>query len=74
MTFEFMTWSVFMRFKIIAFITAFLLPLNMAMAEEKLGEKFDVRKFHDVILTNGSLPLTVLEAQVDRWIAQELQS
>jgi uncharacterized protein (DUF885 family) len=40
-------------------------------AEEALGDKFDVRAYHDLVLTNGALPLFVLEAEVDRWIAQQ---
>ncbi len=38
-------------------------------AEKALGKKFDIREFHDEILTHGSVPLAVLEAAVDRWIA-----
>ncbi len=37
-------------------------------AKNKLGDKFDIRKFHDVILTNGALPLDVLEDLVDEYI------
>jgi uncharacterized protein (DUF885 family) len=40
-------------------------------AEQALGPKFDLRKFHTVILADGPLPLDVLEAKVDHWIAQQ---
>ncbi|HAV37758.1 MAG TPA: DUF885 domain-containing protein [Massilia sp.] len=39
-------------------------------AESALGDKFDIRKFHDIVLGEGTLPLSLLEAKVDRWIAQ----
>ena len=37
-------------------------------AKHELGAKFDIRQFHDVVLTNGALPLDVLEDLVNRWI------
>jgi len=37
-------------------------------AETRLGEKFDIREFHDVVLANGSVPLKVLEELVNDWI------
>jgi len=42
-----------------------------ARAEKELGARFDLRKFHTVILADGALPLDVLEAKVDRWIATQ---
>lgn len=41
-------------------------------AEEALGPEFDLRAFHDTVLENGSIPLSVLDEHVDRWIASEL--
>ena len=43
-----------------------------ALAEEKLGEKFDIREFHDTVLGNGAVPLDILEQQVKDYIAINL--
>lgn len=40
-------------------------------AEHELGPKFDLRRFHDAMLSQGSVPLDVLDAQVTDWIAAE---
>ena len=40
-----------------------------AKAEQQLGNKFDLRAFHDALLANGALPLEILEAEMDRFIA-----
>ncbi len=39
---------------------------------EKLGPDFDLKEFHNVMLTNGGMPLSILEQQVDRWIASKI--
>ena len=40
-------------------------------AEQALGDEFDVRDFHNQVLTTGALPLEVLEAKIDRWIEEQ---
>jgi uncharacterized protein (DUF885 family) len=40
-------------------------------AEATLGAKFDIKAFHNAVLDTGGLPLTILEAKIDRWIARE---
>ena len=41
-----------------------------ARAEKELGDKFDLRDFHDAVLANGSVPLPVLEQAIERYIAR----
>ena len=41
-----------------------------AKAEQALGAKFDIRHFHDTVLSLGSVPLPVLESRIDRFIAE----
>ena len=43
-----------------------------AMAEEKLGDKFNIRDFHDQMLKNGSLPMDLLEELTVNWVEQQL--
>ena len=54
--------------------TAYKIGMNKILelreeAEQKLGDDFDIREFHDVILLDGALPLNILEEKVDNWIS-----
>lgn len=40
-----------------------------ALAQKQLGDKFDIRGFHDTVLGGGAMPLTILERRVKEWIA-----
>ncbi len=42
-----------------------------AKAEDQLGDDFDIKDFHAQVLGTGGLPLPVLEAKIDRWIASQ---
>ena len=42
-------------------------------AREALGDRFDIRRFHEALLGPGSLPMTVLASHIDWFIEQELQ-
>ena len=40
-------------------------------AQAALGSRFDIKKFHDLILDSGAVPLDILSTQVDQWIASQ---
>jgi len=42
-------------------------------ARAELGERFDLKGFHDVVLQSGSMPITLLNRRVDAWIAERKQ-
>lgn len=42
-------------------------------AKAELGAKFDIRSFHDVILTSGPVPLPIMEENVEQWMAARRQ-
>ena len=55
--------------------TAYKIGMNKILelrqkAKDELGDKFDVRAYHDIVLKDGPVPLAVLEENVDAWIAE----
>jgi uncharacterized protein (DUF885 family) len=56
--------------------TAYKIGMNKILelrefAKKELGEEFDLREFHDVVLTNGSVPLNILEELVVEWVEKQ---
>ncbi|MBL0682599.1 DUF885 domain-containing protein [Aquimarina mytili] len=56
--------------------TAYKIGMNKILelredARKKLGDRFDIREFHDVVLTNGAVPLNILKELVEDWIASK---
>jgi uncharacterized protein (DUF885 family) len=43
-------------------------------AMDALGDRFDIRQFHNVVLTNGAVPLSILEQLVEAWIEEQGQA
>lgn len=43
-------------------------------ATDQLGEKFDIRAFHDELLSGGALPLDVLSTRIHNWVGQQMQA
>ena len=43
-------------------------------AEQELGDKFNIAGFHDAVLDGGSLPLSILEQKINRWIESQKKS
>ena len=43
-------------------------------AEAELGDKFDIKAFHDLVLSRGSIKLSTLEQMVDEWLLQLRES
>jgi uncharacterized protein (DUF885 family) len=42
-----------------------------AMAEKELGDDFDIKEFHEMILLNGAMPLEILEESVTSWVNEQ---
>lgn len=41
-------------------------------SEDRLGSKFDIRDFHEIILSNGSVPLGILEELIEEWLSSKI--
>ncbi|MEY3069700.1 MAG: hypothetical protein RLZZ456_1399 [Pseudomonadota bacterium] len=49
----------------------YLRPADGQHAKKQLGPKFDLKAFHDVVLTGGSMPMALLERRVQQWIDKQ---
>ena len=47
---------------------------QIELAEAELGDRFDVRDFHDAVLRDGHLPLDLLDRRIDAWILARKQT
>ena len=61
-------WGMFMAADIVVKAVEKFREKLREKAKKQLGNKFDIRQFHAVVLTNGAVPLDLLEELVDRWI------
>ena len=41
------------------------------LAKQELGDRFDIKAFHDMILNAGTLPLNILDARIKNWIKEQ---
>jgi uncharacterized protein (DUF885 family) len=56
----------------LAYITGQLKIIELREhASARLGERFDIRRFHNAVLDHGALPLPVLQRVLDEWVAAE---
>lgn len=58
--------------------TAYKIGMNRILelrqkAKDQMGDAFDIREFHDVVLTNGPVPLSILEMLIDEYIASKTE-
>ncbi|VCY88911.1 hypothetical protein BANRA_02426 [Acinetobacter baumannii] len=45
--------------------------LERELAKQELGERFDIKAFHDMVLNAGTLPLNILDARIKNWIKEQ---
>lgn len=48
-----------------------MIKIQELRRKAELGERFDIRGFHDTVLGGGAMPLDLLERRVDQWIAEK---